>query len=177
VTKIHQPEKSIDLFYTMSVLQRIPQKPLFHFINHIGNNLLSQNAAFLVNIDQKDIHTQEHVGNSDWGLEYLKYSDWVWNLLSSEKLNCQNRLRESDFVKLLNISNMSVKKVYSIVEEGDMKRLKGMKLPNRFREYDLRDLATRASIIIGKKGPVDTCAESVGYRNISSSKNEVFPEV
>lgn len=151
VSKLNLVEKSVDLFYTESVLQRIPDKVLFRIVNYVGNVLLTSEGVVFARTDQKDIHTQDHVAGDSWGLEYLKYSDPLWNLLSSEKLNWQNRLRESDFVELFENSAMHIVKTHSVAEEADVKYIQGMRLAKRFRGYDLRDIAVRTSIIVAKR--------------------------
>lgn len=151
---ISQTSKTVaptDLFYSESVLQRIPIRQLARIIQYVSGKMLKQGGAVFARTDQKDIHTQAHVDSEAWGLEYLKYSDCVYHLMSSRKLNWQNRLRESDFVQLFLDSGIDVIHVESYVQEGDMERLKRTRLAKRFRAHDLRDLATRASVLIGNK--------------------------
>lgn len=162
VTNVNLPNESIDLFYTESVLQRIPERTLTRILSHVGHNLLSPNGVVFARTDQSDINTQEHVDRNAWGLEYLKHSDWFWNLLCSEKLNYQNRLRESDFIKLFERGAIHVLKPHSVAREEDVKRLQGLRLARRFRNHDLHDVAIKHSTILGRKDPAAPCAESVG---------------
>ncbi len=110
---------SIDLFYSESVLQRIPQKHLKELINVVGNRLMTNEAVSFHRTDQKDINAQKHVDSNLWSLNYLKYNDWFFSWFLSSKFNSQNRLRESDFLLLfqtMGISNIYVESFYRQVD-------------------------------------------------------------
>jgi len=143
--------ESVSFFYSESVIQRVPTKDLEASVQHLGTQLLKPGGAFFVRTDQKDIHAQDHVDTSLWPFEYLKYSDRMYDFLSSEKLNYQNRLRESDFVRLFQDSDLEIVRIHSSLFEEDLDRIDRLKVDARFQGYEKEDLVTRASRIVGRK--------------------------
>lgn len=143
-------EHKIDLWYSESVLHRIPVKPLEASIAYICRNLLAEKAYFFHRLDQKDINAQGHVDKSLWKFDYLKYSDFVYDNIISCRFNSQNRLRESDFVQLFKKNGLTVLDVQSYIKEEDLERMKNFTPAPKFEKYTLEDMATAASIIIGK---------------------------
>ena len=139
----------VDLFYTESVLQRIPTKDLQVNLRHIARSCLKPGAYSFHRTDQKDINAQDHVDNTLWKFKYLKYNDKYWNLISC-RFNYQNRWRESDFVQTLENVGLSTIDIISECEEADLLKMKTFKVADLFQPYDLKDLATKSSIIISK---------------------------
>ena len=142
---------SIDLFYSESVLQRIPVKYLSDIMQMVGCSCMKNNAVAFHRTDQKDINAQAHVDTNLWALEYLKYSDFIFELFISGYLNYQNRLRESDFLCLLQESGVQIAYLKSFCNKKDMERLKNFPLAKKFRNKNIEDLAIKQSIIVGKK--------------------------
>lgn len=145
-------ENKVDIWYSESVLHRVPIKDLEATTHHIAANLLATDAYFFHRLDQKDINAQGHLDKSLWKFDYLKYSDFVYDNIISCRFNSQNRMRESDFIKLFKKNGLETLEVQSYVKEEDLERMKNFKVAAKFKDYDLRDLATAASLIIGKKG-------------------------
>ncbi len=144
------PEE-VSFFYSESVLQRVPTRDLEVSLNYLGRHLLKLGGVFFIRTDQKDIHAQEHVDTSRWPFEFLKYSDRTFALMSSEKLNFQNRLRESDFVTMLEAAGLEVLRVGSSVKDEDVARMDRFNVYSRFEGYATRDLVTSASRFVGQK--------------------------
>lgn len=149
---------SIDLFYSESVLQRIPGDHLQRFMKYVGDTLMKEHAVFFHRTDQKDINSQDHVDSNLWGLRYLKYSDFFFNTFISGKLNSQNRLRESDFLEIIDKSTLSALYLESYLRKEDINRLRKVRLCRKFQAKDLQDLATRASKIVGTKKAMERIA-------------------
>lgn len=149
IVKPDDIDGNIDLLYSESVIQRIKTADLEEAIKRISTKLSSRASSFH-RTDQKDINTQDHVDKDSWGLEYLKYSDFTYSLLMS-RFNYQNRLRESDFIKIFETNNLKTVHKKSIFDDADIARFAQIKLPKRFKDYSLEDLATKASIIVSQK--------------------------
>lgn len=143
-------ENKIDLWYSESVLHRIPVRSLEESTAHICKNLLSEKAYFFHRLDQKDINAQGHVDKSLWKFDYLKYSDLIYNKLITCRFNSQNRLRESDFIQLFKKNGLTILDVQSYIKAEDLERMKDFVPAAKFKKYTLEDMATAASIIIGK---------------------------
>lgn len=149
ITDISLSDK-INLWYSESVLHRIPVNSLEESTTHICKNLLADNAYFFHRLDQKDINAQGHVDKSLWKFDYLKYSDFVYDKIITCRFNSQNRLRESDFIQLFKKNGLEILEVQSYIKEEDLDRMKTFIPAPRFETHTLKDMATAASIIIGK---------------------------
>lgn len=144
-------ESSIDFFYSESVLHRLPERRLRDLLQVVGGSM-SPNALGFHVCDQKDIHSQSHADTQLWALNYLRYPDWFFKLFLSGKHTSQNRLRESDFLSLLQDAGMSPTFVESEYRESDIEKLKEFRVSRRFRSKSLEDLAITRSRIICEKG-------------------------
>ncbi len=140
----------VDLFYSESILQRIPIQHLEDLFGVVSAHLNAEGVVFH-RTDQKDINAQSHVDQGLWDFYYLRYSDSFFNLFMSGKFNSQNRLRESDFLKLLEQSGMIPVYLESHYSKADLEKLKDFQVAQRFRGKTLEDLAVKHSKIICRK--------------------------
>jgi len=142
---------TIDLFFSESVLQRIPTGQLRQVVETMGR-LLSNSGVSFHRIDCKDINSQErHYDAGLWAFHYLKYSDFFWNLICSEKFNSQNRLREIEFIEMLEGAGIKTMYVESLRKKEDIERLRDFPLNQRFKEMPVEEVAVKCSKIVGKK--------------------------
>jgi hypothetical protein len=145
-----RPE-SVDIFYSDSVLHRIPEEDLALLLRDVSQRLLRPGGVCFHRTDQCDINSQSHVDTNLWRLAYLKYPDWYFNTFISGRFNSQNRLRESDFIELFESSGFQILFKESVVDDGDLERIKHFRVAKRFRGKSLQDLATVRSTLIGRK--------------------------
>lgn len=150
VRKVEIDEKSIDFFFSESVLQRIPTVDLCEIMNHVGAKLMHCDGVFFHRTDQKDINSMDHVEGGLWPLEYLKYSDFVFHTFYSTRFNNQNRLRESDFIRIFEVANLHLREVHSFFYSKDIQRVEQAKLAHCFKGKCLEDVAIRHSKFIGQ---------------------------
>lgn len=143
--------EKVDLFYSESVIHRIPVNDLTQNIQYIGNHLMAEQGVSFHRTDQKDINAQDHVDNDLDKLAYLKYSDFVYDKIFSCRFNSQNRLREPDFIKILEDAGLKTSYKKSFYEEEDLMKYKNFPFNGRFKGYGLQDMVTTASIIISAK--------------------------
>jgi hypothetical protein len=142
---------SIDLFFSESVLQRIPTDHLRQILETMGT-LLSSSGVSFHRIDCKDINSQErHYDAGLWAFHYLKYSDRFWNLICSEKFNSQNRLREIEFIDMLEAAGINTVYVESLRKKEDIDRLRDFPLDKRFQEIPVEEVAVKCSKIVSQK--------------------------
>lgn len=161
---------SVDLFYSESVLQRIPERDLSALFGAMASRYMAPGAAFFHRTDQKDIHAQEHVGASGelWALEYLKFEELFFRTIYSGRLTSQNRLRESDFTALLEKAGLVPDRILSECRSEDVRRMGRLRVASRFADYSMTDLATIATRFVGRRAPgfsvgeEETTASAVG---------------
>jgi hypothetical protein len=146
-TQVPIPEKSVDIFYSSSVLQRIPEADLLANMRHVGRSLLSDNGVFFHLTDQRDVNS---LADKDlWHLDYLRYEDRLYNTFISGKFNSQNRLREADFIDVISHSGMHVIYMKSLYREADVSRLRSFRVARRFGHRPLVELAIYHSQLVG----------------------------
>ena len=145
------PPESVDVFYSDSVLHRIPEKDLAVLLKDVGERLMRPGGVCFHRTDQCDINSQPHIDPRLWRLAYLKYPDWYFDTIISGRFNSQNRLRESDFIELLESSGVRIACKESVLHKEDLERMRTFKVADRFRGKSLEDLATVRSTLIGRK--------------------------
>jgi len=161
-------EDSLDLVYSESVLQRIPERHLQDLFEAIRTHL-NQDAISFHRTDQKDINSQDHADEKLWPLHYLKYSELMWQAMQC-RFNYQNRLRESDFISLL-AGYTPPMCIESYCRDGDIKRLESIKLATKFQGKSMEDIAVRSSIFICKYNRGETTGmEDEVIRNVNRSQ-------
>jgi len=143
--------KSVDFFYSESCLQRIPFRNLKK-IFEVLPSILSDTAVSFHRIDCKDFNSIYF--KNLWDLNYLKYSDFLWSLMTTEKFNNQNRLREYEFISLLESAGLNTLYVESGRREKDVEKLKNFPLAKRFQGIKLEEIAIAYSKVISTKAPV-----------------------
>lgn len=153
ISKLDLEFHSIDLFYSESVLQRIPENDLKNMIEHIAGKILAKNSVFFHRTDQQDINSQNHADDELWSLNYLRYSKFFFNFLISGKFNSQNRLRESDFIEIFNSYGMNTTFVESYYKSDDEIKIKNFNVSSMFKKKNILDLITVHSKIIGTTHP------------------------
>jgi len=151
----------IDVFYTESVLQRIPIKQLRNLLDAVVKKS-SDELVMFHRTDQRDIHTLAHVGNNRWGLEYLKYSNWFFNTFISGRFTTQNRLREFEFAELFNSSGMNVVYLERRFCNLDVKKILDYpEIQSKYRDRTDEEIVARASIFVSVKKSLDITLEIV----------------
>lgn len=90
-------DRSVDLFYSNSVLQRVVPRDLDRLLAESARFLRPGGQSFHI-VDSKDFHaiTDRRVPE----IAYLAWGDVSWKALTSRYLNYQNRLRAPQFVEL-----------------------------------------------------------------------------
>lgn len=106
-------ETYIDFFLSYTVLEHIPQKDLEDILSNMKHKL-HKGSIMIHYIDYSD-----HFSHSDpkiSSINFLKYSNWYWNLIAGNKYMYMNRLRHDDFLnifKKLKLNILFVKTVFS----------------------------------------------------------------
>lgn len=89
--------------------------------------------------------------NSLWKFEYLKYTDFIWFLMTSKKNNNQNRLRASEFLRLLRLTGLQDVYINATYNDEDVEKFKNFKVAKRFEKFSPTDLATSQIQILSKR--------------------------
>jgi len=108
--------------------------------------ILKKGGVISMTIDYKDHWSYFDKNISIYN--YLKYSSKEWEKYNP-KLHFQNRLRHSDYIKLISKTNFNIAKVSLIhPSSNDLGILETVKLHSDFLNYDFFDLSTKGSEIV-----------------------------
>ena len=129
------PQNDFDLFFSHSVLQRVPLPELAQYLS-VARQALGANGLSCHVLHHND-HNFRHDSNIG-ELHYLRYSDRAYNLLQSRKFNFQNRMRHGEFLEFFKANgfqNIGAETVTVTSEAAGE-----LKLAERFKSIPLDDL-------------------------------------
>ncbi len=131
------PAASVDFVSSTDTCEHIPPADLARIFAEC-RRLLRPGGAFSCRID-----LQDHYAYFDPGLSryhFLRFSDRAWALVNSP-LHFQNRLRASDYLRLVREAGFAVVAQHaSGPNERGLAELRALRLAPRFRSYSLDDL-------------------------------------
>ncbi|MBY0332415.1 MAG: methyltransferase domain-containing protein [Acetobacteraceae bacterium] len=144
------PAGSVDIVISRAVLEHVPQPQIAVFFRQF-HRILRERGVMCHVIDNSD-----HWQHKDRGLsrvEFLRYeeTELVWRLAQMNEQAFQNRLRHSDYERMMRDAGFRV-----LLAEGEpdalcLRDLERIPLSSRFRGYAPRDLAILISLIVTTK--------------------------
>jgi hypothetical protein len=99
------------------------------------------------------VDNTDHYAHRDPSIDYanfLKFDDWQWRLLTLGPLSFTNRLRHSDYRRLLEGAGLHVVQEARNVDARSLAALRTRRLASRFRDRDPEDLATATSLFVAQ---------------------------
>jgi SAM-dependent methyltransferase len=145
----------IDCVTSTNTLEHIPQEDLARILAECYR-VLRPGGVVSLKIDYQD-----HFSYSDTSISvynFFQYSDSAWRKWSPPS-HYQNRLRHSDYRKLISMTGFEVvAEELQEPSEEDLQLLGRLRLAARFRNYQRKDLATRGAYLIARK-PLEACTE------------------
>jgi SAM-dependent methyltransferase len=140
---------SIDCHYSVTVLEHIPE-PVLRDILTEAKRLLKDDGVALHFIDPSDHFS--HQDSSIHAVNFLKYSDEDWWRLADNRFAYCNRLRASDFLRIVGDLAFEVVRSEALIDEAAREALRnGFVIDPRFRKYDIDDLSTTSLRLLLKK--------------------------
>lgn len=141
--KLRFPDNYFDLFYSYSVLQRVPPDDLRSYLTSARQAL--KPGGYSLHVLHHGDHNARHQKKLS-PLGYLKYSDMFYDLLQSKRYNYQNRMRHAEFIELILKCGFEIlSEVLTKAPESD---LPNGKLAKRFVQIPIDDLlVTRTQIL------------------------------
>lgn len=146
-SEIVEPSSPYTLFYSYSVLHRIPEKELNGLLERF-RKLSAPNAHLMHDVSHFDILTRHDSSRNQY--KYLTRSDRLHKVLQT-KYSYQNRLRSSEFIELF--EDHGFDPVFIKRSINDPKTVVGLDLARRFDGFDKQDVATRKSRIVASRQP------------------------
>ncbi len=136
--------KSIDLFFSTSVLEHIPREILADIFREF-RRLATNNAAMSHRVGLDDQY--HYLDRSITPFNFMQYSDRAWKYLDSP-LTPHNRLRISDYRALLRETGFEVAK--EVNTSGSPKELEKVRLAPEFQNYSTEDLLVLTSWLVAR---------------------------
>jgi SAM-dependent methyltransferase len=141
------PDASCDVLVSRAVLEHIPPGVLVTLVGHM-RRVLRPGGCICHVVDNTD-----HYAHRDGAINYvnfLKYEDWQWRLLTLGPLSYTNRLRHSDYRRLFAGHGFDILLERTNVDARSLESLPGMQLARAFRGQDPQDLATATSLFVAR---------------------------
>jgi|GEM_PF-1207696 len=137
----------LDIAYSHTVLEHIPPQVLSEIFATLHANM-KKGGIFCNGIDNSD-HRKNYDGNLSI-VDFLKYSEFSWKLLCLHPQDYTNRLRHSDYFKLLDDAGFEVVESSVYVAQSAMQVIGGWELDERFKGKTQEDLCTTWSLILAR---------------------------
>ncbi len=139
------PEHSVDIFYSNTVLQHVPEGVANAIVKE-AKRVLKADGVYYATMWLSDMYSGFDSKVSP--VNFLKYPEWLWAFFVKNKISYTNRLRERDFVDIMRSHQANVFKITSILDPENVQRVKSMKIDKRFAEYSAEELAVTFTEII-----------------------------
>jgi SAM-dependent methyltransferase len=146
---------SIDYITATKVLPFIPL-PILREILRECYRVLRPDGMIRFLLDYRDNNFYFDSGISSYN--FLRYSDFVWERFYSSGLNYQNRLRHCDYRRLFTEAGFEIldeQAGYDGPIERARELVRGVPLAQRFRRYDIDELAAVRGVFLLAKKSVD----------------------
>jgi SAM-dependent methyltransferase len=141
------PDRSVDIIFSRAVLEHIPCTVLADLSVQF-RRVLKPNGYMAHLIDNSDHYA--HRDPSISFVNFLKFSEWQWKLLTLDPLSYTNRLRHSDYRRLFAQTGFEVVAEEKDVDARSLQALQSLPIAPTFRDFDSEDLATATSLFILK---------------------------
>ena len=139
---------SVDMVVSNLVLQCIPENVLPHVIRE-SYRILKPGGVAIHRVRMSDEYARNDPSCHE--LDYLYYSDWLWQKIFTHRLKHLNRWRASQFMNLFGDLGFKIKYFRGHIDQEYIPKIKTEKLPARFKGLFPSDLATIAFDIILEK--------------------------
>ncbi|MGN8158617.1 methyltransferase domain-containing protein [Salinisphaera sp. SWV1] len=136
---------SVDVIYSRAVLEHIARDDLAIIFKE-QRSLLKSGGVMCHIIDNSD--HWEHKDKALSRVNFLRYNALSWRVINSRGQLYQNRMRHSEYVKLLESCGYRIVFEKCDMDSNAAKDAASMKLAKRFRKFDSRDLAGVTSYLV-----------------------------
>jgi SAM-dependent methyltransferase len=142
------PDHSVDAVVSRAVLEHIRKEAILDIFKESARILKPEGVACHI-VDNSDHweHRDKRIGR----INFLKYSDAVYRLTYFNKLNYQNRLRHSEYQKMLEEAGLEVVREQRTVDQRSLQALAHFQVAPRFKRFSHEDLATVDSFFVARR--------------------------
>jgi SAM-dependent methyltransferase len=145
-TQLPIPEASIDVVYSRAVLEHV-EPDVLEGIFLESRRILADTGVVCHFIDPSD--HWEHSDKNISRINFLRYSDEAFRWTYLNPLNYHNRLRHSEYARVLRQTGFEILKEERIVDPRAVEFAR-IGLARKFQTFDLEDLATVDSFFLAE---------------------------
>lgn len=139
------PDKSVDVVCSHSVLEHIPYTIIEGIVRET-KRILKPGGICFHHVACNDHFTQFDKKISN--INYLKYPDWLWAILSQNKIQYLNRMRCCQFINLFQQNGAQILFLDSQKEIGLVNQASSMRLAKQFKNIPISDLIVTAFSVV-----------------------------
>lgn len=141
-------DNSLDLFFSYAVLEHLPEQTIVDITKEAFRSLKPGSFYYnLIGLHDHYIAFDKTISR----INFLKYPESSWKLIAKNKITYLNRVRNSQFVKIIKDCGFKILKINTHIDKESLIELKNMKLAKKFRDLKPEDLAIDRTEIIARK--------------------------
>ena len=133
--------------YSRAVLEHVPPRVIQQIFVE-SRRVLAGSGIMCHFIDPSD--HMEHRDKSISRIHFLRFSDAMFRLMCLNALNYHNRLRHSEYARMLEETGFEILKEERNIDPRAVVFAKTQKLAPKFRHFALEDLATVDSFLLAR---------------------------
>jgi hypothetical protein len=144
----------IDIVSSRAVLEHVPRSVLIEIFREFAR-LLNPGTGYMCHI----VDNSDHWAHGDRRLSmlnFLRYPESTWKWLAKNPLDFMNRMRHSEYVRLLDDANFDVVLDLSQPDEKALNELNDLPISPEFQKFARRDLAILTSRLVAVRGHGET---------------------
>lgn len=142
------PADSVDLYYSLAVLEHVPVAELQGILAESFRIL--RPGGFCYHYVQPRMHAAD-MDSFATDVEFLGLSDFWWNALFANPISYENRLRACDYEALLKSAGFRILQSWRTVDTKSLQALPRLKLDAKFAGFSPEELATSYFWVIAQK--------------------------
>lgn len=136
------PNESVDIFLSTSLFEHVLKEDVVAMITEVSAKLSPQGIA-IFSVDLRDHYD---FSRPFW---FYQYPQWLWRLMTCDRMRYTNRLRSSDYQKIFADAGLNMVKINEDKNDSPLPK----RLSKSFRHYSQDDLRTvHITVTLQKKG-------------------------
>jgi len=133
------PDESIDVFFSLAVLEHVEASVIREILAESFRIL--KPGGFCYHYIQPAMHAVQ-VDPQATTVEYLRFSDFWWDMLFANDISHENRLRAPEYAELLKRAGFEICGNWHTLDQKALAALPRMRLDDRFAHFAPEELAT-----------------------------------
>lgn len=142
------PSGSFDFVYSNAVLEHVEKRDVVAIHNECYR-IIKEDGWLLHNIDLSD-----HFSHSDRRLSkinFLKFTERKWNVLTKNSFFYQNRLRASQHLSMLKDCGFEIVDSKIVIDPSDLSAIEDIPLAAEFGNFSRDDCATTRLLLLARR--------------------------